>query len=49
MKLDIIQKEINFAYNKLLDKSRLDFGFVMLAVISLTICILGFIINSKPQ
>lgn len=46
MKLDITQKDINFAYNKLLDKSRLDFGFVMLAVISLTICILGFIINS---
>ena len=46
MKLDITQKDINFAYSKLLDKSRLDFGFVMLAVISITICILGFIINS---
>ncbi len=46
MKLSITQKQINFAYNSLLDKSRLDFGFVLMAVISMSICVFGFAINS---
>lgn len=46
MKLNITQKDINSAYNNLLDKSRLDFGFALLALISLSICVLGFAIDS---
>ena len=46
MKIELSKDDINGSYKKLLDKSRLDFGFVFLAFISIFICVLGFAINS---